>query len=131
MNERGLTATETARRMSEHLPDGKTVSLATISHYRTGRAIPRLDKLDALSRALEVEQSELISLSDSPAPQSAPDPIAPIRDNTGLALATRSEAVGHIGIEDFGDEVHLRIDQRVSWAVALKILDALKRAPAE
>ena len=61
MAERDLSATEIARRMSELLPQGSSVSLATISHYRTGRALPRLDRLDALSKALGIDKSQLIT----------------------------------------------------------------------
>ena len=33
---------------------------------------------------------------------------------------------GTVRIQDLGDEVHLWIEQRVPWPVALKILEALK-----
>src|SRR5215208_4080373 len=51
MAERGLTAQETARRMCEYLPGGKTISTATLSNYRTGRTIPPAPTLDARSSA--------------------------------------------------------------------------------
>ena len=38
-----------------------------------------------------------------------------------------TQAAQRIVIEDHGDEAYLKIDQRMSWDVALKILDALKR----
>ncbi len=33
---------------------------------------------------------------------------------------------GKIYIRDFGDEVHLWVEQRVSWDVAIQILEILK-----
>src|SRR5829696_7918120 len=65
MEDRGLSVTETARRVRQYLPEGESISQASISHYRTGRAIPRLRYLDALSLALGVPKSELISAWDT------------------------------------------------------------------
>ena len=134
MDERGLSSSETARRMRDHLPEGASVSRASLSHYRSGRAMPRLRHLEALSLALGVETSELLV---PPAPESGARERAPVpalqhpetRDVPAAEAGARRppEAMTPLGIiEDFGDEVHLRIDQRVPWDVALKILRALK-----
>ena len=141
MEERGLTAAETARRMSEHLPEGESISRASLSHYRTGRSMPLMRYLDALSLALGVDKSELLAASGedefaatnaaAKLPENAERPRqqawmeAPGNENA--AADRRSETTKPLGIiEDFGDEVHLRIDQRVPWDVALKILEMLK-----
>jgi transcriptional regulator with XRE-family HTH domain len=141
MEARGLTAAETARRMSEHLPEGETISRASLSHYRTGRSMPLMRYLDALSLALGVDKSDLLApagkdeipgrnqsleLTESAEPPRKQAWMgAPGNEN---AAAGRSpEVTKPLGIiEDFGDEVHLRIDQRVPWDVALKILEMLK-----
>ena len=52
MEERGLTAGETARRMREHLGGDAKFTPANISHYRLGRSLPRPRYLDALSFVL-------------------------------------------------------------------------------
>jgi transcriptional regulator with XRE-family HTH domain len=141
MEARGLTAAETARRMSEHLPEGESISRASLSHYRTGRSMPLMRYLDALSLALGVDKSDLLApagkdeipgrnqsleLTESAEPPRKQAWMgAPGNEN---AAAGRSpEVTKPLGIiEDFGDEVHLRIDQRVPWDVALKILEMLK-----
>ena len=56
MQERGLTANETARRVREALGEGAKFTPANISHYRQGRSLPRPRYLAALSRALGVTQ---------------------------------------------------------------------------
>jgi transcriptional regulator with XRE-family HTH domain len=138
MDERGFSLAETVRRMGEHLPKGERISRASISQYRTGRAIPRPHYLDALSLALGIEKSSLIVVPDSaptPAAESSIGVAQPRQSrrsalrpaNAGNNGAGPLEARGVIGIQDLGGEVHLKIDQRVSWDVALKILDALKR----
>ena len=47
-------------------------------------------------------------------------------DTNGENFGSHESSVPVCTIEDLGDEVHLRLDQRVSWAVALKILSLLK-----
>ena len=122
MDAQGLTGAEVARLMSEHLPDSKKISPATISHYRTGRSIPCGQNLDALISAPRIERSELADLLDVP-PQPEPSP--------GAKRTHASKEVRHIGVEDLGDEVHLKIDLRVSWKVALEILEAIGRSKVE
>lgn len=139
MDERGLTAAETVRRMREHLPEGESISHGSLSHYRRGRAIPRLRHLDALSMVLGIDKSELIAAAYTPAGRTN----APQRTRRQEREARMDAAAGdivsivptqaaqRIVIEDHGDEAYLKIDQRMSWDVALKILDALKRNKPE
>jgi transcriptional regulator with XRE-family HTH domain len=141
MEARGLTAAETARRMSEHLPEGESISRASLSHYRTGRSMPLMRYLDALSLALGVDKNELLAIADedeatpkSPTGELPDNPERPRQQawvgapgNENAAAGRGLESTKPLGIiEDFGDEVHLRIDQRVPWGVALKILEMLK-----
>jgi transcriptional regulator with XRE-family HTH domain len=60
IDERGLTVAETARRMRTHLPKGESISVVGVLHYLSGRSLPRLRYLDALSLALNVDNSELV-----------------------------------------------------------------------
>jgi transcriptional regulator with XRE-family HTH domain len=138
MEARGLTAAETARRMSEHLPEGESISRASLSHYRTGRSMPLMRYLDALSLALGVDKSELLAAAgkdEIPGKNRPAENAEASRQqawmeapgNENAAAGRGPEVTKPLGIiEDFGDEVHLRIDQRVPWDVALKILEMLK-----
>ena len=141
MEARGLTAAETARRMSEHLPEGESISRASLSHYRTGRSMPLMRYLDALSLALGVDKSDLLApvgkdeIPGRNQPLELSESAEPPRQqawmgapgNENAAAGRSAEVTKPLGIiEDFGDEVHLRIDQRVPWDVALKILEMLK-----
>jgi transcriptional regulator with XRE-family HTH domain len=60
LDERGLTVAETTRRMRAHLPKGESISAVGMLHYLSGRSMPRLRYLDALSLALRVDKSELV-----------------------------------------------------------------------
>jgi len=144
MHQRGLSAAETARQMIEHLPECKSISRASVSHYCNGRAIPRLRHLEALSLALGVEQSELINAQRSGArtPKARPNGFPNDSPNAkrqkpqeaqmdASDVVKPAEPARLIDIEDFGDEVRLKIDLRVPWDIALKILDALKRKKVE
>ena len=138
MDERGLTAAETVRRMKEHLPEGESISHGSLSHYRRGRAIPRLRHLDALSLVLGVNKSELIA-APQPEQPTAVEPTTLQRSKGNKQEARMEPAAGdiisivpaevtqRIIIEDHGEEAYLKIEQRMSWDVALRILDALKR----
>jgi transcriptional regulator with XRE-family HTH domain len=129
----GLTNAEAARRVRQHLGDGERFSDANLIHYRSGRSVPRLRYLEALSMALDVKPEELITRGTDP----LPEPVAIVQDNLGAAedapapagpLKSDPAAVARsfVVVEDHGSEVHLRLDQRVSWPVALQILGAVK-----
>ena len=141
MDEQHLTIAETARRMREHLPEGESISESSISHYRTGRVIPRRRHLRALSLALGVEEAILAALADS-ATAFWPEPSSPAwtldRPPRMAPMAARLHASNEnvlrgpveisvwVDLQDLGDEVYLKVDQRVPWAVALKVLELLK-----
>jgi hypothetical protein len=76
MAERGITVTEAARRVRENLPEGAGFATANLSHYRSGRSVPRLPYLKALSLALGVDTTDLLGaapiIADIPATQPAP-----------------------------------------------------------
>ena len=50
----------------------------------------------------------------------------PDRSETTEEPAGRTDRPSTVRIEDFGDEVHLWVAQRVPWPVALEILRLLK-----
>ena len=53
-----------------------------------------------------------------------PDP--PDRPTQADKSASQENVKGALDLEDFGDEVRLSFDQRVTWSVALEILRLLK-----
>ncbi|HEX2135213.1 MAG TPA: helix-turn-helix transcriptional regulator [Microvirga sp.] len=142
MDERGWSLHETARRVQAHLPEGESISRASISRYRTGRAVPRLRHLHALSLALGVPKSELISFwdkdqaagasaHDQPSPVPLPHPAAA---EPGPADAARQEVgtpEGFVQFVDLGDKMHLVVDQVVPWPTGLKILKLLRGSSPE
>jgi transcriptional regulator with XRE-family HTH domain len=145
MEDRGLSVTETARRVRQYLPEGESISQASISHYRTGRALPRLRYLDALSLALGVPKSELISSGqedrdvESPPSRAAEPAKANPTDASKIdEPETRPSpgrapggAQGCLQFVDLGDRMHLRIDQVLPWSTGLQILKILRGSGAE
>jgi transcriptional regulator with XRE-family HTH domain len=138
MKQRGLSIAETARQMRQHLPAGEGFTAANLTHYRQGRSVPRPKYLEALSRVLEVDPSALIREGASTGGQPRAGAVA--RSGSSQAKARKADARiqdGHtaesttppadaVVIADYGDEVHIRIDQRLPWSVGLRILQALK-----
>ena len=122
MEERGLTAGETARRMREHLGGGAKFTPANISHYRLGRSLPRPRYLDALSAVLGIDKEEL--LSDGQAHQKG-GPTERERSSEAPSHDGR-EAPPSLNIVDRGGSVWLQINQQLPWPVAIQILHALK-----
>lgn len=60
----GMTQSELADEMSKHLNDSN-VSRTLISKYEKGQAVPPLDKVIALSKALNVSPSSFLDVEDS------------------------------------------------------------------
>jgi transcriptional regulator with XRE-family HTH domain len=127
MEERGLSVGETARRLVEQLREGEALSRATVLHYLSGRSMPRLRYLDALSAALDVPTCDLVPHLGWP----THDPRNTHPAFRGDRASGDGGAYRHSGltIDDLGSEVHLRIEQRVPWPVALEILSLLKVEP--
>jgi transcriptional regulator with XRE-family HTH domain len=138
MEDRGLSVTETARRVRQYLPEGESISQASISHYRTGRAVPRLRYLDALSLALGVTKSELMDLDRDgkaamPGSRSATAPrrASPIEPGqNGSPQCTAATPDGSVHFVDLGDRMRLRVDHVVPWSTGLQILQILRGSNA-
>ena len=125
MGERGLSGAETARRMREHLPESARISKANLWQYLHGKVMPSPQYLDALCSALGVERSALVP-DLKPPPRHGPSrDVGPKARPPGVP-GDVPEGQPTVSFEDFGDEVHLWIAQRVSWDVALKIMELLK-----
>jgi transcriptional regulator with XRE-family HTH domain len=142
MDEKGLSSNEIADRMREQLPEGETFATSNLSHYRQGRSVPRPKYLAVLSTALGVSTSDLLpgGLEETPRESDVPRVIrsrrgrwARRRGTADVSIAARIEppadadhSASMVSMEDKGKMVHLKLDQLVSWDVALTILNALK-----
>lgn len=117
MDRKGWSQAETAREINRRLPPGRRFSPVNLNHYLKGRSLPRGRYREALMAVLAIEDESAFGDKNAPA--------APRRRNSETA-----EPVAHNGgvtLVDQGSEVLLKIDQRVTWPVALAILNALKR----
>src|SRR5215203_28997 len=121
MTSRGLRNAEVARRLSDYLPGHKKVSPASISQYRGGRSVPRDLYLHALSKALEVEESELLPPGVGNATLSEPEIVRP------PAKHMREQSFPSMfSLEDRGNTARLRLDQELPWPMVVQILAILK-----
>ena len=86
MRERGITAAEATRRIRANLPEGTSFAAANLSHYRSGRSVPRLPYLKALSLALGVDATDLLGASPTVAdlPSRKPVPAETILSQDNL-----------------------------------------------
>jgi hypothetical protein len=130
MDEKGMSVTTAARLVKEQLP-GASFNSANISHYRAGRSVPRPNVLRALSAILDVDPEEL-SPEQAPRDQSARRPKTASNSKTEAALIEpkkdpTSARIPHFHITEMHNgEALLQINQKLSWATAIKILKLLK-----
>jgi len=130
MKQRGWTTGETARRVREQLGEGAKFTPSNISHYTSGRSLPRTRYLDALSIALGIEKKDLMAQENAPRKNGADHIVVDgtaadeIHPPEPTAEATRPA----LHIEDRGISAWLQVNQEVPWPVALKILQVLKGA---
>ena len=110
MMQKGLSLAEVTRRVAELLPTGR-FTRSNLSHYRSGRSLPRANVLDALSKVLEIPVDQLATESGiEPVAQQGPAGDLPV-----------------LRVADAGDgHVFLQLNQRLSWPDALRVLQALR-----
>ena len=133
MDEKNLTVTALAGLVQNELPDRK-FNPVNISHYRSGRSLPRPQILTALAQALGVDIQELSAAtrqdvegapkrrsSDKNAPSKATE-VRPQFDSQ----ETPDLAPG-FHVQDLKDgEAWIQINQRLSWDMVIKLLQVLK-----
>ncbi len=119
LQERDLSAAEMARLIQARVP---RFGAGNVSHYLCGRSFPRPPVLKAMSEILEADLSEY-----------AKGPHR--RTSAGKTLAPTTDAsldqnqVPVLNLTDLGDgEALLQINQKLSWALALRILQAIRGA---
>jgi transcriptional regulator with XRE-family HTH domain len=116
----GWSLTETARRASQHLPDGRTLSYAHLWHYLHGRAVPRAANLEALAHAFGTDPRHLHS-DYEPEPPVVAATVARER-----ARETAPTADGLVRLQDCGDGTALLvIKERIPWRTAVEVLSLL------
>jgi transcriptional regulator with XRE-family HTH domain len=116
LTERGWNQSEFARQATLHMPiDKKTgkpkeFTRDQVSKYVRGKTLPYNESLHAMCKALNMEPSELIPGGGSPV----------------------AEAQKSVAIEDMGNgTVWLRVNQPVSWPVAIKVMELVKGEHAD
>lgn len=113
MEKKGWGPTETARQASALLPGDQSIAPASISHYCSGRAIPRPQQLAAIAKVLGIPGSALGLDLD----------FGTLSPPSTLDAGPDSNLI----IEDQGNGVvRLRVNQNFSWPTAMKVLQVLK-----
>jgi transcriptional regulator with XRE-family HTH domain len=118
----GWSLTETARRASQHLPNGRSLSYAHLWHYLHGRAVPRAANLEALAHAFGTDPRHLHSDYE-------PEPAGAAAASAGERQA-QYEATpaleGLVRLQDCGDGTALLvIKERIPWRTAVEVLSLL------
>ena len=124
---KGWTMSQTARRTSAYLDESEKFGRAHVWHYVQGRSLPKSRYLEAMSRALEVEPSELLPGEAGEALSQARQASEP-STATDAPMSLHKESVLHV--RDYGDGTALlEISERVPWTTAIAVLQLLKNGP--
>jgi transcriptional regulator with XRE-family HTH domain len=122
MQRKGWTQAETARQVSQRLPDGERFSAVNLAHYISGRSRPRPKYRDALFAALDLPPGHAPVVT-----QSEDERTRTREPSSGRATGRASSS---IRLEDRSDgHVLLQVDVVLPWSAALQILEILKGAP--
>lgn len=134
MSDRNLTVTALAKLIQQRIPD-RNFNPVNISHYRSGRSLPRPQVMNALVQALEVEMEDL-----APAALSGIEikrklerkrSRKPSDLTEGALIDTAHDkdenASPAFYLKDLeGGEAWIQINQRLSWNLVIKLLKVLK-----
>jgi ribosome-binding protein aMBF1 (putative translation factor) len=119
MERRRLRGSELARLVQEQLPAGVQFSASNISHYRSGRSVPRALVREVIEKILDAKAAA--AGTGAGTPFTAPD---------AQAQNTASEGE-KIQVQDIGSgRARVIIDQQVPWAEALELIKLLKLTPS-
>jgi hypothetical protein len=118
MANRGLRGSELARLVKEQLPEGVQFAASNISHYRSGRSVPRALVREVIEKILDNQAAAAAADARTPAQRDA------------QAQSGSSEG-DMIQVEDIGSgRARVIIDQQVPWAEALELIKLLKLNPS-
>lgn len=106
----GLSQTDLAAKASQHLPEGDRLGRDSISKYVNGKQMPNPPRLAAIAKVLKV----------------TPDSLVPSE------FVRADPAITPVSIREMENgNVWLRINQEVSWDVAMKVLQLIKADDAD
>lgn len=109
MLKKGWNQSELARRAEEHMPKGKRFGRDSISNYIKGSNFPTPINLDALCKALGMKPEDLIP---------------------GQMFLRAKDDMPPLDIRGLGDgSAWVRVNQRVSFDIAMKIMALLNEKP--
>ena len=114
----GLRGSELARLVKEQLPEGVQFAESNISHYRSGRSVPRALVREVIEQILD---NKAAAAGANERRRLSPDAQA----QNGASEGERMQ------VEDIGSgRARVVIDQRVPWADALELIKLLKLNPS-
>jgi transcriptional regulator with XRE-family HTH domain len=127
MERKGWTVADTARQVSRLLGEQDKFGSSHLSHYLSGRAVPRARYLQALSRALDVRPEDLLP-GRMPQGDDASHRAGLETPLSGRADPARpTHQVDLVHVRDYGDGTALlQVFQRVPWPTALEIMALVK-----
>jgi transcriptional regulator with XRE-family HTH domain len=134
MAERNLTVTTLARLVQQRIPD-RNFNPVNLSHYRSGRSLPRPQVMNALAQALVVELEDL-----APSNLSGIEITQKLERKRGRKQSAVTEAAlvdtpsdkdenasPAFYLKDLeGGDAWIQINQRLSWNLVIKLLKVLK-----
>ncbi len=120
MARKGWTRAETARQVTQLLPEGETFNAVNLTHYINGRSQPRAKYREALLTVLDLDPAQMAA-ADKPVGSDRPMPIVP------NLIPEDDPKHSIVQIEDLGEGmVRLQIRAVIPWSAALKILELVK-----
>jgi transcriptional regulator with XRE-family HTH domain len=137
---KALTVTALAKAVQRQVPGGK-FNQVNISHYRSGRSLPRAQIMKALAEALGVDIEELAPSSGSsiltlpPEPSQSEKALQPadVRKSSAPKAAVGDQAPSAAPafyVKDMEEgQAWIQINQRLSWQTVIKLLQVLKGEP--
>jgi len=129
MERKGWTVADTARHVSRLLGEEAKFGSSHISGYLSGRALPRVRYLHALSRALDVQPEDLLpgqppGHEDEARSFGGENQEVP---RTSVAPVSATAPVDLVHVRDYGDGTALlQVLQRVPWTTALEVMALVK-----
>jgi hypothetical protein len=128
IRESRLSYLETARRAQKYLPNGATISDASVWSYAKGRTLPRrMAHVEALARVLGFSAREVIESDGlAPAPYSGEDVPGPEAKGAeaGRGAPTEPDALEVVDVG--GGRARITIRRQLPWQLAIEILDLVK-----
>jgi transcriptional regulator with XRE-family HTH domain len=136
---KAITVTALAKAVQQQVPGGK-FNQVNISHYRSGRSLPRAQIMKALAEALGVDIEELAPSSGSivmsspePSPSEKGLPIPDVRGSSAPEADVgdqASSAAPAFYVKDMEKgQAWIQINQRLSWQTVIKLLRVLNGEP--